>query len=176
MDGPKSVIATFTMNPVLSVSKSGSGQGSVTSNPVGINCGTDCNEPYDAGTSVTLTAASDANSTFEGWSGACGGTSLTCTVFMNGNKTVTATFTANPVVLDVTVSGDGSVTSDPDHPGITCPTDCSEIYDPDTVVTLTGKPGPTAISVTWSGGGCSGTDVPCTVTMDIDKMVTATFS
>ncbi len=40
----------------------------MTSSPAGINCGNDCIEPYNEGTSVTLTANPAAGSTFAGWS------------------------------------------------------------------------------------------------------------
>jgi hypothetical protein len=51
---------------------------------------------YAAGTMVTLTAAADSGSSFAGWSGGgCSGTG-TCTVTVNSDQTVTATFTANP--------------------------------------------------------------------------------
>jgi hypothetical protein len=47
----------------------GSGSGTVTSNPAGINCGTTCNNVFPAGTSVTLTATADTGSVFASWSG-----------------------------------------------------------------------------------------------------------
>jgi uncharacterized repeat protein (TIGR02543 family) len=73
------------------VSKSGAGSGVVGSNPAGINCGGDCSEAYRHGTVVTLTATADTGSTFAGWSGACTGSGA-CSVTMDGNKSVTATF------------------------------------------------------------------------------------
>lgn len=72
----------------LSVSKAGTGSGTVTG--TGINCGADCSETYTSGTSVTL-SASPTSGTFTGWSGACTGTG-TCSLTMNANKSVTATF------------------------------------------------------------------------------------
>jgi hypothetical protein len=50
----------------LSVAKTGTGSGTVTSNPAGINCGTDCTENYNVGTSVTLTAIPATGFTFAG--------------------------------------------------------------------------------------------------------------
>ena len=79
---------------LLSVSKTGTGSGTVTSNPAGINCGADCSENYPANTAVTLAATPAGGSTFGGWSGACAGTGA-CQVTMNAAKSVTATF--NPV-------------------------------------------------------------------------------
>ena len=58
----------------LTVSKGGTGSGTVTSSPAGINCGSTCSATYNSGTSVTLTAAAASGSTFGGWSGACSGT------------------------------------------------------------------------------------------------------
>ena len=48
----------------LTVSKAGTGSGTVTSSPAGINCGSTCSAPFDLGTSVTLTATADSGSTF----------------------------------------------------------------------------------------------------------------
>ncbi len=59
MTAAQSVTATFTLNSVtytLTVAKDGTGSGTVTSSPAGINCGADCSEPYTSGTVVTLTA------------------------------------------------------------------------------------------------------------------------
>jgi hypothetical protein len=79
----------------LTVSKAGSGVGTVTSNPVGISCGATCSHGYNQGTSVTLTATPGHLSTFAGWSGACSGTN-TCTVTTDAATTVTATFNLVP--------------------------------------------------------------------------------
>ncbi len=79
-------------NFALTVAKAGAGSGIITSSPSGINCGSDCAESYASGTNVILTAAASSGSSFSGWSGACSGTSSTCTVTMNAAKSVTATF------------------------------------------------------------------------------------
>ncbi|MCW8965455.1 MAG: hypothetical protein OQK82_02025 [Candidatus Pacearchaeota archaeon] len=76
----------------LSVNKSGSG--AITSSPSGINCGSDCSQTYNNGTSVTLYANPSSGYQFAGWSGACSGTGP-CTVSMNSNKSVTANFAAS---------------------------------------------------------------------------------
>ncbi len=99
--------ATVTVNaasdPILSVIKSG--QGTVTSSPVGISCGTDCSQDYPLNTSVTLTATPAAGRIFTGWSGHCTGRGtetspgsgiFTCTLNINGDKSVTANFAIDP--------------------------------------------------------------------------------
>jgi hypothetical protein len=67
--GSVAVTATFTrqMFP-LTVSVAGSGR--VTSQPAGIDCGTDCTESFATGASVTLTALPATGSVFSGWGGA----------------------------------------------------------------------------------------------------------
>jgi hypothetical protein len=96
MDVAKTVTARFDVAAVpdapLTVSTVGSGSGVVTSSPSGINCGTLCTANFAGGMSVTLTATANANSTFNGWSGACAGNTPTCIVAMTGAKTVAANF------------------------------------------------------------------------------------
>jgi hypothetical protein len=75
--------------------------------------------------------------------------------------------------LDVTVSGQGVVTSAP--AGINCPSDCSESYAAGTPVTLTETPGFSRSFSGW-GGACAGQATTCTVTMDQARSVTATFT
>jgi lysophospholipase L1-like esterase len=96
-----SVVATFAIDTfTISVEKTGTGSGTVTSNPAGISCGTDCSESYDHDTSVTLTAAAEADSIFTGWNGGgCSGTG-SCVVTMTGNVSVTATFKQYLAVLN----------------------------------------------------------------------------
>ena len=55
--------------PVLTVFPAGTGSGTVTSSPVGINCGPTCSASFNPGTQVTLTETPAANSYFVGWSG-----------------------------------------------------------------------------------------------------------
>ena len=154
--------------------KAGTGSGTVTSSPAGINCGADCSENYSSGTNVTLTAASAVGSTFSGWSGGgCSGTG-TCVVTMNSAKTVSATFTLNTYALTVSKvgAGSGTVTSSP--AGITCGADCGENYSSGTTVTLTAAPQAGSSFAGWSGA-CTGTGT-CTVTMSAARSVTASFN
>jgi Ig-like domain CHU_C associated/Divergent InlB B-repeat domain len=68
------------------------GNGSITSVPAGINCGTICTFSFGSGTSVTLTASAFPGYIFKGWAGStCSGTG-TCTVVMDNAKNVQAIF------------------------------------------------------------------------------------
>ena len=79
----------------LKVLKKGSGRGSVTSSPAGINCGASCSHGFDNGRSVTLTTRAARGSWFAGWSGACSGKGG-CRVKMTAERTVTARFALLP--------------------------------------------------------------------------------
>ena len=83
--------------PLLSVSTGGSGSGSVTG--TGINCaGTapDCSQAFNNGTAAGLTATAGSGSSFAGWTGCDNPSGNQCTMNMNGDKSVTATFNALP--------------------------------------------------------------------------------
>ena len=68
--------------------------GSVTSSPVGIFCGSTCSASFAHDSTVKLTAKATGGSKFGGWGGACAGESATtCTLTMTGDLAVTATFT-----------------------------------------------------------------------------------
>ena len=102
MTSARSVTATFNAvaNYTLTVSRTGSG--TVTSAPAGINCGSDCSQSYTSGTAVTLSATAGSGYVFGGWSGACAGTSSSCTVSMTVARSVAASFTANgPIVYRI---------------------------------------------------------------------------
>jgi hypothetical protein len=157
----------------LTVTKSGTGTGTVASSPSGISCGTMCSASFDSGTVVNLTATPDSGSTFAGWSGACTGTGA-CSVTMDAAKSVGATFTANagPFTLTVSKSGTGTVTSTPS--GIACGTTCSASFASGTVVSLAATPDSGSTFAGW-GGACSGTGA-CSVTMNSAQSVSATFN
>lgn len=90
----------------LAIDVSGSGTGTVTSNPAGISCGATCSTLVTPGTPVTLTATPTGGSTFDGWTGPCEGTGA-CTFTVDVAATVGAAFTApaNQAPTAPTVTG-----------------------------------------------------------------------
>jgi M6 family metalloprotease-like protein len=91
----------------LTVTRSGSGAGNVTSVPAGIACGATCTFGFDSGTQVTLTATPEGASTFTGWLGKCTGR-LACVVTVSAASSVSATFAPNTVLARVDVDGNGA--------------------------------------------------------------------
>ena len=168
-------VTTPTQRFTLSTLLQGTGSGSVSSNPAGIACGTDCSEDYDSGTTVTLTAAAGSESTFAGWTGCDSASGTTCTVTMNAAKTVTATFTQQTSTLTVSRSGNGSGTVTSSPAGINCGADCSESYTSGTTVTLTAAAATGSVFGSWNGCTSVSGEI-CTVSMSTAKTVTATFN
>ena len=92
----KSCIATFSAGGMLTITKPGTGTGTVTSVPPGINCGATCTAALNG--TVQLTATPDVGSTFGDWGQDCSGNTPTTTINVTGNKTCTATFN-NPIAV-----------------------------------------------------------------------------
>jgi hypothetical protein len=170
MNAAASVTATFVQqNVALSVSVTGSG--AVTSSPVGINCPSTCSANFAPATQVTLTATPANGWGFSGWGGACSGVG-SCVVTMNAAQSVTATFAQTQYTVNVSVSGNGTVTSSP--VGISCPSVCTMNYASGTSVMLTATPASGATFNSWNGA-CTGNGT-CLVTMNSLENVTAIFS
>ncbi len=166
-------IATFSPlpNARLTIDKAGSGSGTVTSAPLGIDCGSTCSTSFLSGTSVTVTAVAANGSSFTGWSGTavtCPGTSP-CLVLLNGDTSITATFVPASTTYNLTVSG-GSGTGTVQCNG----GNCNLTYAGGTALTLTAAPGAGFIFESWAGA-CAGQGNPCSVTMSEDRTVTANF-
>jgi uncharacterized repeat protein (TIGR02543 family) len=73
-------------DPTFTLAVTASGNGTITLNPPG--------GAYAVGTVVQITATPATGFTFTGWSGAVTGIANPITITMDGDKTVTATFTA----------------------------------------------------------------------------------
>jgi hypothetical protein len=96
---PPPFSVTVSIRPTVVVNKAGSGSGTITSTPAGIDCGSVCSAQF-LFVPVTLTATPAAGSILTGWTRAeCAGAALTCTFTprvntMSNFNFVTATFTS----------------------------------------------------------------------------------
>jgi hypothetical protein len=81
--------------PLLSLSFAGTGTGTVSSSPAGLNCASTngpCSASFASGTTITITATPVGTSTFSGWTGGCVGSGSSCTFSLTADTSVTATF------------------------------------------------------------------------------------
>lgn len=171
----KNVGARFEPTFDLSVARSGSGAGAVTSSPAGINCGTDCFQNYLQGTTVTLSATAGVNSVFSHWTGVCEGqTATSCDVTMNQGRSATAVFTATHQ-FSLTKSGTGSGRILSTDGRIDCGTDCSADYLHGETFGLLASPAAGSVFAGWTGD-CSGPTGVCAIDMDKSRQVTAVFT
>ena len=172
--------ATVTVNVAkpfyaLKVTKSGNGQGTVTSSPAGISCGADCEESYESGKEVTLTPSPAAGSEFKGWSGACTGTG-TCKVTISAAREVGAAFALERHSVSITVDGTGSGTVTSSPAGISCGAVCSGDFEHGTQLALSAFPAAGTAEAVWAGCDAVDGQGRCIITVDAARTVTATLN
>ena len=168
----------------ITAQAAGSGGGSISSNPPGI----DFAYPsiplgfttFDQYSNVSLTANADVGAIVawdcDGGTAVGNGTSSAVCTFnsLDGDKTVTATFSVNTFTLEVAKTGAGTGNIKSSDNSINCGSDCSELYNYGTIVYLTTTANPGSTFTGWSGEGCSGIGT-CTVTMNSNQSVSANF-
>ena len=142
-----------------------------------------CSKEFSHGSSVTLTAAAVEGYRFTGWSGDCLETPATCTLTMDGAKSVTANFVKKKYKLTVGKSTKGHVTW---GTHINCGsgaggTKCvvNEV-EHGASVSLAATPNAGYGFESWSGcpttGANAATTTPCAFTMGKAEEVTPTFA
>jgi hypothetical protein len=153
----------------VAVSKVGSG--TVTSAPVGLDCGQVCAFRFGIATSVTLTATAAPGYAFRGWTGCDSVSGDQCTVgIMADRSPVTATFVAQRRIT-VQRSGSGAVSGG----GIDCGSSCDQVVDDGTQVTLTATPATGSAFRGWTGCDSVSGD-HCTVSANADRTIAASFA
>jgi hypothetical protein len=97
LSGATTLTANFAaQSATLTVALLGSGNGTVTSTPGGIDCGAICVSTFPSGIPVTLLATPGSGSSFAGWNGGgCNGTGV-CVTTLVGATSVNATFDLIP--------------------------------------------------------------------------------
>ncbi len=132
------------------------GSGSVTRDPD--------QATYHYGDTVNLTAVPAPGWSFNGWGGMASGSDNPLSLQITGNTTVAAGFSQNIYTLGVNISGNGSVSKSPSQ--------AAYPYGGEVQLMPTADPG--WFFAGWSGD-LSGNDDPGSITMDSNKVVTATF-
>lgn len=151
--------------------------GSGTISGTGISCPGDCSETYSYGAWSTVTATPASGYAFSSWSGACAGQGATCSVYMDSNRSASASFvsTTYPLTIDKSGTGSGTVTTSP--AGISCGSTCAANFAAGSSVTITATPSAGSAFAGWLGVNCSayGTS-PCVVTMNAARGAEAVFN
>ena len=199
---PRSATVTFVAFRALNVALAGNGEGTVTSQPAGINCqltaapisnpgpGTTsgaCSAAYLDATTVTLTAAPSTTSSFGGWTGACSNAALTCTVSISQAQSVTATFVRRQATLTLTVGGSGAGTLTATGAGVlgngVCvltrgvgSTTCAIPVQVGSTVTITRTVGTSSSFGGWAGACAATTTEACSLTVTGDLSAGAVFT
>lgn len=165
---------TLTVTVRGSTTRPGAAGGVVQSSLGGVACapGLDCSQQFRKDEVVTLTAYPNPGSVFTGWSGACTRTDDDCTVTMDFNRAVTATFApASRARLTVSIgaspNGATRVVSDP--PGIDCGLfsgTCTDSFRKGTPVSLS-VTDPDGVVRSWSGA-CAGQSGACALVLTGD--------
>jgi uncharacterized repeat protein (TIGR02543 family) len=150
------ITATFTQDE-YSLTVDTVGNGSVDIDPE--------KSAYNYNDVVTLTAMSDPGWTFDGWSGDETSSENPLEVTIQGDTTITATFTQDEYSLTVDTVGNGSVDVDPEQ--------TTYVYGE--VVTLTAVADNEWFFAGWSGDVTS-SDNPLEITIQDDTTITATFT
>ena len=174
----QSAVRSFGIRTVVDVLLTthiaGIGGGTVSAVSSGIFCdsGT-CISNVGQWSTVTLVARPLTTSTFTGWSGECTGVGE-CLLTMDSAKSVTATFAiASRLSVSLDGAGTGSIHSDP--VGLACDKGlCTSKFPTGAAVILLQTPGRGSLFQNWSGA-CAGSG-GCTMTLDGDRSVKATFS
>jgi uncharacterized repeat protein (TIGR02543 family) len=107
MDAPKACRANFRP---FDLAVAVTGEGRVTSDPIGIDCGGRCSYAPGVGT-ATLIASPETGWQFDGWGGDCSGTWPQASVTMDADRSCTAAFSRLPgqFLLRMVIEGQGSV-------------------------------------------------------------------
>ena len=175
---------TAEFDDVLTLAKSGTGTGTVTSAPPGISCGPLCTTPqmapFPAAPPVLLMVTRAAGSIFSSWGGDCAsaGSNPTAQVTLDANKTCNAKFDlGGSLTITKGGAGTGTVTSVP--AGINCAPTCTTQNAPfpaSPPVQLTAAAASGSSFTSW-GGDCAsaGTNTTAQITLTSDKNCTATF-
>jgi len=98
--------AVSSVMPTVSISKGGTGSGTVTSNPSAVNCGSTCQGSFIYNSQVALTASAASGSTFSSWTenGSVVSSSTTYTFTLTSSRALVANFAGANYTISVSAS------------------------------------------------------------------------
>jgi hypothetical protein len=102
--GVSHTVVAAAQGRLLTVTRAGSGTGSISSDDAAIACGSACAYTYAQGATPVLNATPAAGSVFTGWLGACTG-KLPCALPMSNAASVSGTFAPDVPVLSLDIDG-----------------------------------------------------------------------
>jgi len=129
----------------------------------------------NAGLSQSVLTDADGKADFTYAGNAAGVDTIQATIGGLQSNTAQATWQLLPV-LNVSIAGSGSGTVTSDVPGIACPVDCQQGYAFGDTVALTAAPAAGSVFTGWLGGGCTGTNPVCNLTLNASASLSATFA
>ena len=141
------------------------GEGSVTEKVIKAGVATD----YNSGTIVELTATAETGWEFKEWSGDLTGTDNPSQITIDAAKTVKAVFVKKQFTVNITIEGEGTVTSE-----VMTGLKVDNKYEYGTDLKLTANAETGWEFKEWSGD-LTGTDNPSQITIDAAKTVKAVF-
>ena len=199
-NGPLTAVATVIAPAFRILSGGGSGEGRVVSNAVvnPIDCTVSpsqvagkCSDDFGSkelpAGGVVLQATASPGSRFVGWSGS-GGCSGTGTCLFDrtevGIVDYVATFAQATVSLSIAGAGTGNGVVTSSAGGLTCvvtkgtanASGCSTPVTEGAAVTLTADPQGGSVFAGWTGDGCSGVSLTCTLTLSQTRTIVARFT
>jgi surface protein len=128
---------------------------------------------YPQGTTVELTAIPNEGWEFESWAGDLTGSESPVTITVDAEKNITAKFKRRNYPLNITITGEGTVTKNVTFNPVTeLPADGT--YPFETVIELTAVPDEGSVFERWEGA-LIGNDATKTITINGEKNVTAVF-
>ncbi|NJO17901.1 MAG: right-handed parallel beta-helix repeat-containing protein, partial [Thioploca sp.] len=169
LDADKSCTANFdSATHILTIKTQGDGL--VTSNPEGINCGNICSKEYATGTVVKLIATPADSANSFSWAGDedCHDGEVTLDADINCGVIFT---TPQNRVLQIYKDGDGNGTVTGTN-NLNCGTTCTQTYPSGSQVDLKTTPDLDSAFVGWTGEGCADSftitnNINCTATFEL---------
>jgi hypothetical protein len=161
-------VAFNLLNPhIVTITPTGTGSGTITSNPVGMQCPPTCAVAYADTLSVNFTATPASGSTWTKWTGACSSALSVCSLVVNSNKFTSVYFdllpqpSPSPTATTLPTAPPATPSPTPGHsatPSSATPSSPTASQGPTTSQAPTAAPNPSEGPIATSAGPSSSPD------------------